>query len=312
MNPLLTVVITSYNHASYITQTIESVLNQSYQPIEVIVIDDGSTDSSPLLIKKYASRLKMICQENKGVVHARNLGLKMAQGKYIAFVDSDDVISFDRFEKQIFLLEKRPELALVYSNAAIIDSEDKILGYFHDIYKPYQKKPDVMLFGKYCFIPMITVMLRKSVFNQVGPFDGYGPLCDYFKWIEISHLHPIHGTDEVMGFWRRHQKSTSLNYNPHQVYEHMREGLTTLCKKYPNFKEKLGQLFFKKLAHTYFMEAFYLCVAGKIKDARESALQALKLNFSFLNFGQFLFLLLPFPYLVQKIYQKVKEKKLPW
>jgi len=312
MNPLLTVVITSYNHASYITNALESVLNQSYQPIEIIVIDDGSTDHSVSLIKKYESRFKIIFQENKGVVHARNLGLKMAQGKYIAFVDSDDVLALDRFEKQVALLEKQDKLALVYSNAAIIDENNKILGYFHDVYKTYQKNPDIMLFGKYCFIPMITVTLRKSVFDQLGPFDGYGPLCDYLKWIEIAYFHPIYGTDEVLGCWRRHQKSTSLNYDPRQVYEQMRNNLTNLCNKHPDFKNKLGKVFSNKMSHTYFMETFYLGVEGKIKEAKESARKALKLNFYFLNLGQYLFLLIPLPQLIQKIYQKIKEKKLPW
>ena len=93
---------------------------------------------------------------------------------------------------------------------------------------------------------------------------------------------------------------------------HIDDTMKQYENKHPDFKNKLGKVFSNKMSHTYFMETFYLGVEGKIKEAKESARKALKLNFYFLNLGQYLFLLIPLPQLIQKIYQKIKEKKLPW
>ncbi len=127
--PLLSVVIPSYNHEKFIKQAIDSVLKQTYKNLELIVIDDGSKDSSIDIIKSYKDeRLTLVCQENAGAHNAINKGLSMAKGEYLAILNSDDIFTKDRFEIMIKELQKRPEVEFACSYIQIIDTEGNKLG----------------------------------------------------------------------------------------------------------------------------------------------------------------------------------------
>ncbi len=127
--PLLSVVIPSYNHEKFIKQAIDSVLNQTYKNLELIVIDDGSKDSSIDIIKSYKDdRLTLVCQENAGAHNAINKGLSMAKGEYLAVLNSDDIFTKDRFEIMIKEMQKRPEVEFACSYIQIIDTEGNKLG----------------------------------------------------------------------------------------------------------------------------------------------------------------------------------------
>ncbi|MBR3834611.1 MAG: glycosyltransferase [Lachnospiraceae bacterium] len=127
--PLLSVVIPSYNHEKFIKQAIDSVLNQTYKNLELIVIDDGSKDSSIDIIKSYKDdRLTLVCQENAGAHNAINKGLSMAKGEYLAVLNSDDIFTKDRFEIMIKEMQKKPEVGFACTYIQIIDTEGNKLG----------------------------------------------------------------------------------------------------------------------------------------------------------------------------------------
>ncbi len=108
--PLVSIIIPAYNAQNYIAETLDSVINQTYSNWEAFVIDDESKDQTISIAKKYISnRLQLIEQKNQGACVARNTGLKSAKGKYIQFLDADDIISLDKLEKQIEILESNPE-----------------------------------------------------------------------------------------------------------------------------------------------------------------------------------------------------------
>lgn len=122
--PLVSVVIPSYNHQQYIGKAIESVLNQSYPNIELIIIDDGSKDCSIEVIQSYTdSRITVVKQENSGAHNAINRGLQMAKGDYLAILNSDDIFSSRRFEVMVHEMKKNPEVGFACSYIRIIDSE---------------------------------------------------------------------------------------------------------------------------------------------------------------------------------------------
>ena len=108
-NPLISIIIPVYNTAKYLPRCLDSVLKQTYQNLEIIVVDDGSTDNSPKIIKEYATkdnRIKVIHQKNAGLSAARNTGITKATGKYISFVDSDDEISHNMIKKLFDVLQR--------------------------------------------------------------------------------------------------------------------------------------------------------------------------------------------------------------
>lgn len=147
---LVSVIIPCYNAARYIEQTIQSVLDQSYQNFEIIVVNDGSTDDSLTLIKKYTNIPNLTCidKPNGGVSSARNEGLKRARGKYIALLDADDVWLKDNLKRKIEILETNPDLLFVYSDMIEFyenGSSQTVLGFhtneFTDAYLKQESLP---------------------------------------------------------------------------------------------------------------------------------------------------------------------------
>jgi alpha-1,3-rhamnosyltransferase len=136
-NPLVTVVIPSYNHQAYVAQSIQSVLNQTYKEIELIVIDDGSSDASKKVIQKliYDYKFKFIARKNKGLSATLNEGIKLAKGQYICFLASDDYFMPKRVEHAVSRLRcSDDDLIAVYTDGFVIDNKNKKLSRFSDIY----------------------------------------------------------------------------------------------------------------------------------------------------------------------------------
>ena len=131
MNSLVSAIIPTYNSVNYISEAINSVLNQTYKNCEIIVVDDGSTDNTRKTvenyIRKYPHKIKYFYQENKGPSAARNKGIKEARGNYIAFLDSDDLWLPDKLEKQISLFMKDVSLKLTYCGGYYEDEEGSVI-----------------------------------------------------------------------------------------------------------------------------------------------------------------------------------------
>src|SRR5215471_9220074 len=123
--PLVSVVIPTYNRADYIGETIESVLQQTYSNIEIIVIDDGSTDNTAQVVERFESRVRYVRQENAERGASRNHGLRLAQGEFISFLDSDDLWMPSKAAAAVSLLQENPAIGLVCTDAVQIDGQGK-------------------------------------------------------------------------------------------------------------------------------------------------------------------------------------------
>jgi glycosyltransferase involved in cell wall biosynthesis len=173
--PKVSVIIPTYNRADFIGEAIQSILDQTFQDFEIIVVDDGSTDNTHEIIEKFNEpRIKYVFQENRGVCEARNTGIKNSRGEYITFLDSDDVLYEKAFEKGVHALENHPEVGISHGQVKLMDKS----GNLYETIKKYkgsyiQKGIEEIrqLFTRGYYVNINTLMVRRVLLQKNGPFD---------------------------------------------------------------------------------------------------------------------------------------------
>ena len=185
----VSVIIPTFNRKDFVVEAIESVLNQSVEPYEIIVVDDGSQDGTGELLKQKFPHIVYIYQENNGVSAARNRGIKEAKGDYIALLDSDDMWKRDKLKKHIEFIKKHPEYRVSQTDEVWIRN-----GKFVNPMKKH-KKYGGFIFDKclpLCIVSPSAVIIEKTVFEDYGYFDETMPACeDYDMWLRVSAFEPI-------------------------------------------------------------------------------------------------------------------------
>ena len=185
----ISIIIPTYNRKSFLIHAIDSVLNQTYQNLELIIIDDGSSDKSVEYIKKKYSNIKIYKQSNKGVSAARNKGIKLSSNSWLAFLDSDDRWHPKKLEKQISYLIKNTKYKICHTDEIWIKKGIKI-----NQHKKH-KKYGGFIFDKcldLCRISPSSVMIHTDVFNKIGLFNEKLPVCeDYDLWLRIAAEFPV-------------------------------------------------------------------------------------------------------------------------
>jgi glycosyltransferase involved in cell wall biosynthesis len=188
--PKVSVVIPTYNRLPMLKEAVDSVLAQDFEDMELIVADDGSTDGTADSIKGYGGRIKLFpYAENRGVSAARNRGILHARGKYIAFLDSDDLWVKGKLKIQVAFMDDNPHYPLCYTDEIWIRKGKRVNP------KLRHAKYSGWIFEKclpLCIISPSSAMMRKSLFSRVGLFDEALPVCeDYDFWLRIAARFPI-------------------------------------------------------------------------------------------------------------------------
>ncbi|NJN94723.1 MAG: glycosyltransferase family 2 protein [Anaerolineales bacterium] len=169
-NPLVSVIIPAYNAQDFIAQTIESVIKQTYSHWELCIVDDGSTDDTAKIIQSYSSdnRIKYLYQQNQERAAARNHGLRCSSGRYVAFLDADDLWLPDKLKAQVQFLENQPAPALCFTQNLYINEQGLVTGKAGIAFKPGSDQFSRLLEGN--FIANSTVMVPRTVFDKIGFF----------------------------------------------------------------------------------------------------------------------------------------------
>lgn len=220
MKPLVTIITASYNYAKYITYTIESVLNQSYDNWEYLIIDDGSTDNSIEIINNYCKKnqkIKLLTHtnnENKGLIETLKLGIAKAKGEYIVFLESDDFITPDYLEKKLKLFSNDNSIKFIYNYITLINENNQQLNpnlYLTQIEKYWNKHnyahsiKNIISLNNY--IPTFSsVMIRTTIIKNCN-FDSPKPAwVDWWLWSQIAS-EKIYCIPEKLTYYRIHQDS---------------------------------------------------------------------------------------------------------
>ncbi len=196
-NNKVSVIMPAYNVEKYVSEAIESILNQTFTDFELIIINDGSTDNTASIIDEYAKKDKRIRfinhSKNKGLIAVLNEGLDLCNGQYIARMDSDDISLPERFAKQVAYLDTHPECGVLGTWFHVFGNKDYINN-------THPKKLDILKILQGCFVAHPTVMMRKSVIDKYGfRYDAdYKHAEDYELWSRMIFVTEIHNLQEVL------------------------------------------------------------------------------------------------------------------
>lgn len=228
--PLVSVVVPSYNHSDYIEECLKSIFDQDYMNKQIIVIDDGSTDASPELLRKLENKygLKLVLQFNRGLLPTLNTALGLAQGQFIVPFASDDFMLPGRLSRQVAHLQKHPEVAICGGNVVPIG----INGERHISYSPKPGRRldfDAVFLGNIAGAPAPSMMLRTAVVRDVGGYDeelGVEDLLMMLKVTRAGYLIDVLDSEEAC--YRQHDG------NMHTRHEYMFTEILRVYKLFQN------------------------------------------------------------------------------
>ena len=188
-NPEVSVILPTYNRGWVLREAIDSVLAQEFKDFELIVVDDGSTDNTGEILDSYEQDILVLRQSNKGVSAARNRGIDAAEGRLIAFLDSDDLWLPRKLSSQVDFFNSNPEAVINQTEEIWVRNGVRVNP------KTRHHKFSGMIFERslaLCLVSPSAVMIKKNLFSEVGVFDENLPACeDYDLWLRISCRYPV-------------------------------------------------------------------------------------------------------------------------
>jgi glycosyltransferase involved in cell wall biosynthesis len=227
--PLVNVIAVSYNHSRFIRECLDGIHNQSYNNIQLIIIDDCSTDNSVDVIRKWISENSVDCKfishkHNKGIIRTLNEALSYAKGKYVSIIATDDVWLPGKTEHQVKIMEQLPEdVGVLYTDAYMIDEEGNMFpNMFIERHRKFKRIPEGYIFHILAdgnFIPAMTVLVRRACYDKVGLYDERLCFEDYDMWLRISQFYKFAFSSVVLT--KRRVVSNSLQ----QTLDKTNEGI---------------------------------------------------------------------------------------
>jgi glycosyltransferase involved in cell wall biosynthesis len=285
MKPTVSVVMTVYNAAPYLRDSMRSILDQSYRDLEFIIIDDGSTDDSLKIIKSFHDdRIVCVSRENKGVPKSSNEGIKIAHGKYIARQDADDISSRDRIKKQVEFLESHPDIDLVGTNFRAMSNNNDTVFETDMFTHPNDLKQAIVFSNQFGHG---STMMKKTILKKVGFYQEISIVHDYDLWVRISHVGKIANLKEVLYSWRYHEGSLS-NSNFDRTTQQARDIRAKAFEYWLQHRSEYGSIYIHpfstrlglvsyldQCARMYRNMALEFCYRGRRRKAIPSLVRAL-------------------------------------
>ena len=212
--PKLSVNIPCFNSGRFIRQTVESVINQTFQDLEIVIVDDGSHDNTKQIISSFKdARIRYFYKDNEGLAFTRNKAIDLSDGEYIALLDHDDLWEPEKIEKQLEVFKKNNNLGLVFSDSYILENNHKKKFTYFDRIKP--KKGFIfedLLFASSNFIPLSSVIVRKDVFKDVGFFNPAFKIGEELElFLKVAQLYEFDYIDKPLITYRLHEGNFSTN-----------------------------------------------------------------------------------------------------
>ncbi len=277
-NPKVSVIIPVFNGEKYISKAIESVLSQTYKNIEIVVANDGSTDSTFEKIKPYLSEITYIFQENAGLSEARNIGIRKSTGELIAFLDHDDMWLPEKTEKQVNYILSDPQRKFVHCSVKYINHLGEIIepsGYWKNLKFNSEVANVKDIFMHYAMLPS-TMMIKREVFDEVGFLNPEFKSCEgYDLCLRIAFKYKLTFIDEPLIGYRLHDANKSKNFIRFDFYRI--RTLESFLEMHPSAYSLIGKNnICSRLFNLYFEMAKNLLWLKDYTEARKYFLKAYK------------------------------------
>jgi glycosyltransferase involved in cell wall biosynthesis len=281
MGPAVSIVIASYNRAKYLGATIDSVLCQTFQDFEVIVVDDGSTDDTRQLVETYGSRVRYYFQANRGPSAARNLGVQNARGRWIAIQDSDDLSLPNHLATLYGYVTAKPECALIFANGSYLGGQE----HHRATIIPTEKSRRLAQQGvtlddifEKSIVRLQASLIAKSAYDALGGHDESLRICmDLDLAFRLFMNYPVKYLDEIVFQYRKHDGNIGRNEEL-RLTENIRV-IEKLMRDYPVAADRLGRdRVARRLAYRYYRLAKGRWRKNQSAVAREALQQAIRLR----------------------------------
>lgn len=259
--PLVSVIIPSYNYGQFVGQAVDSALKQTYSPIEIIVVDDGSEDDTRERLSQYGDRIRYVYQQNQGLSAARNTGMRIARGEYLAFLDSDDAFHPRKVELQIHYIQHHPDVELL-ATEMFSDEPIRWIDFM-------PAEPSVTFISleaiaiKPRFAPS-SVILHKRCIETAGAFDtSLRSVEDREMWIRIATMYKMARIDMPLTWYR--YTPGSMSSNPERM-EYFELQVLNRAFQFPQLRnnKRARRLAF---SHCYRSSAYTFYSAGRYREA---------------------------------------------
>lgn len=282
--PKVSVIIPTYNRASLLELAIQSVLEQTFRDFELIIVDDASTDDTSSVVLKYQERIRHFRhQKNNGRATARNKGLEMARGEYVAWLDSDDLWKPDRLERGVWVLDQKKDIDLLHGEVDVIDMNGKLDERETERMKQnYQKarrrKADFLNIMRHYPIFSSSVLFRKKCLPGVGLFDSRCNILEDYDWyLRFSLKYPILLLNGgPIASYRIHKGNVSQEQDSRKI---AREYIQILQRRFILMQQEINGSAFRKVGSGMLEKiAEFHCSNDEMTETRLNLLKALKLN----------------------------------
>ena len=292
--PLVSIIIITFNDEKYIKESLESAINQTYKNLEIIVVDDGSVDNTKDVIKDYLHKINYVFQKNGGMGSARALGFNLAKGKYVQFLDSDDILPIDKVEWQTKILENNKEISFVYgSTKCFYDKKNLDEAWYHPNYK-FSKSgnllEDIITYGNFVNIGQ-PLFKRKIILNAGGLDSDIEGSDDQDLMIRMAINGAYSKFVDKVSYYYRHMHDIEKNQAiaRHQSLDR-HKGELRAWKKFLNINLdiELEKIIYKKISNIYYeiSKAYY--IENNIKEAINNLNNANRYKSNFLKFILFI------------------------
>lgn len=259
MPPLVSVIMATYNGEAYLAAAIESALRQTYSNLELVVVDDCSSDDSVRIVERYLPDGRIVFvrnDHNVGVAASRNRALTLAKGELVTFLDQDDIWLPHKLEIQVAAIQAHPEVGLMHAEYGRIDPEGVLLPAYQKLAAEKFDNPAAAIDVRDVFpeifisnnIQPLTSMIPRKVIDAVGVFEADLPgVDDYELWLRIALRYPVGHIQTIAGYWRKHPGQQSNK--GHKMLVMRIKALDLILRRFPEAEHRVPREAFLKRMH---------------------------------------------------------------